>query len=171
MTNLRLERLWIYFLTYSCLGWVLEVFFVAMTGGGFTNRGFLFGPYCPIYGIGCLMIIAAAKNMTRKPLQFILSSMIICGILEFSTSVIMEFLFHERWWDYSNFFFQIDGRVCLETLVPFGLLSYLVTGRLHPLLEQWISCFHRNTLHTMVRYSSVLFLADFITTLWRQFLS
>lgn len=168
MTNLPLERLWMYFLTYSCLGWILEVFFVAMTGGGFVNRGFLFGPYCPIYGIGCLMIITAAKNMTKKPFHFILSSMIICGILEFSTSVIMEVLFQERWWDYSNFFFQIDGRVCMETLVPFGVLSYLITCRVHPLLEKWMIRFPRLTLHTLVRYSFLLFLADFLTTLVRQ---
>ncbi len=168
MTNLQYERLWIYFWVYSCLGWILEVTFVAMTGSGFTNRGFLFGPYCPIYGIGCLMVISITKNIIRKPFQFILASMIICGILEFSTSVIMEFLFHERWWDYSNFFFQIDGRICLETLVPFAFLSYLVTCQMHPLLEKWVFYFRRNTLHTFARYTFLLFLADFLTTLWRQ---
>lgn len=168
MTNLQRERTWIYFLTYSCLGWGLEVLFVALTDGGFTNRGFLFGPYCPIYGIGCLMILATTKNMTKSPIYFILSAMVICGILEFSTSVFMEFLFHERWWDYSNFFFQIDGRICLETLVPFGILSYLITCQVHPRLEKLVFCFHRTLLHTITRYTFVLFLVDFLTTLWRQ---
>ena len=80
LTNLQLERLWLCFLTYSCLGWIIEVLFVLFTGGGLTNRGFLLGPYCPIYGVGCLTILVLTGNLARKPLRFIFSAMIICGI-------------------------------------------------------------------------------------------
>ena len=168
LTNLQLERLWLCFLTYSCLGWIIEVLFVLFTGGGLTNRGFLLGPYCPIYGVGCLTILVLTGNLARKPLRFIFSAMIICGILEYSTSVFMEYLFHERWWDYSGFFFQIDGRVCLETLVPFGALSYAVTCHIHPLVEKRISGIRRSSLHRFFRWSLFLFAADLLTTLWHH---
>ena len=168
MTNLQRERTWIYFLTYSCLGWGLEVLFVALTDGGFTNRGFLFGPYCPIYGIGCLNDSCHHKKHDKKPHLFYSFCHGYLWHFRIFHQCFYGISFYERWWDYSNFFFQIDGRICLETLVPFGILSYLITCQVHPRLEKLVFCFHRTLLHTITRYTFVLFLVDFLTTLWRQ---
>ena len=85
----------------------------------FVNRGFLIGPVCPIYGWGVLFIVLLIDGNFSDILSVFLKSILICSILEYSTSFVMEKLFKARWWDYSNKRFNINGRICLETIHPF----------------------------------------------------
>ena len=109
------------FIIYSFIGWVIEVIDAYIKTGKFVNRGFLIGPYCPVYGIGCtLMIILLSKYLDDIVVLFFMC-IVTFSILEYMTSFAMEKLFKARWWDYSNKRFNINGRICLETMIPFGL--------------------------------------------------
>ena len=107
------------FFIYSILGWIMEVINGFIKTKKVVNRGFLIGPYCPIYGTGVILItILLKKYMEDRIITFIMS-MLICGILEYFTSYFMEKFFNARWCDYSNRKMNINGRICLETLIPF----------------------------------------------------
>ncbi len=123
------------FIIYSNLGWLMEVTLKSIELKRFINRGFLIGPICPIYGYGCLLIIILLKNFTSNIVLLFFSSVIICSILEYLTSYIMEKLFKARWWDYSRRKYNINGRICLNTMIPFGLLGCLMMYVVNPFLE------------------------------------
>jgi len=100
----------------------------------FVNRGFLVGPYCPIYGFGVLLITFLLKKYQADIIVTFIFSILICAILEYITSYILEKLFHARWWDYSNRKFNINGRICLDNLLIFGILGCFIIYVLNPFL-------------------------------------
>ena len=134
LTIWSIEMYILLFFTYSFAGWVMESVGGILKVKKFVNRGFLIGPYCPVYGIGVVLITFLLRNYTNDiPVLFILSTLI-CGSLEYFTSYIMEKLFNARWWDYHNKRFNINGRICLETLIPFGILGSLILYCINPYL-------------------------------------
>lgn len=120
------------FIIYSFLGWLLEVSCKLVELKRFVNRGFLLGPICPIYGFGVMGILFLIGNKTNDFVGVFLKSMLICSVLEYFTSYIMEKLFKARWWDYSKRKFNINGRICLETMFPFGILGTLIVYVINP---------------------------------------
>lgn len=122
------------FMIYSFIGWLIEICCVALETKKVINRGFLIGPYCPIYGFGAIMMTIFLRNYTDDIFGIFLKSVFICAILEYVTSYIMEKLFKTRWWDYSNNKFNINGRVCLETLVLFGIGGCVIMKATNPVL-------------------------------------
>lgn len=117
----------LYFFFYSAVGWLGESIYCSVGARKWVNRGFLKGPMCPIYGTGALAMaitLTPVKNLDIRvpmfghnvlitPLLVFIAGMVVCDIVEFITSVLMEKLFHARWWDYSNKKFNIQGRICL----------------------------------------------------------
>lgn len=122
----------LYFIIYSIIGWLIEVSSFFIEDKKFVNRGFLIGPVCPIYGYGVLLIILIIGTGETDLLTMFLKSIFICSLLEYFTSLVMEKLFKARWWDYSQRRFNINGRICLETMLPFGIGATIVLYYLHP---------------------------------------
>lgn len=122
----------LYFISYAFLGWLMEVICKLVQQKKFVNRGFLLGPICPIYGYGVLGIVLLIGNNKSDILDVFLKSILICSVLEYFTSYFMEKKFKARWWDYSNKKFNINGRICLETMIPFGILGTLIVYVIHP---------------------------------------
>lgn len=122
--RLTLECYILLFFTGAFLGWMMEVVCKLIQFGRFINRGFLIGPYCPIYGFWgrCWSRRCSRRFPPAPPAVFVLA-MAVCGTLEYLTSYAMEKLFHARWWDYSHRRFNLNGRVCAGTLIPFGLMG------------------------------------------------
>lgn len=114
------------FFLYSFCGWLLEVGCKLVSDHKFINRGFLIGPYCPIYGWGAIFITFLLKKYVDDVVTLFIMAMLISSILEYATSYFLEKIFKTRWWDYSNYRFNINGRVCLETLIPFGLFGLFI---------------------------------------------
>lgn len=114
------------FFLYSFCGWLLEVGCKLVSDHKFINRGFLIGPYCPIYGWGAIFITFLLKKYVDDVATLFIMAMLISSILEYATSYFLEKIFKTRWWDYSNYRFNINGRVCLETLIPFGLFGLFI---------------------------------------------
>ncbi len=125
------SRYVIYFVIYAFIGWIIEVVAKYIETGKLINRGFLIGPICPIYGRAGVLFIFFIYNTNNVFLVF-LKSVLICSILEYAASFIMEKLFHARWWDYSNSKYNINGRICLNTMIPFGLLCLLIIYVFNP---------------------------------------
>ena len=128
------RNLFFLFMFYSIVGWILEVLNSVVQEHKFVNRGFLIGPYCPIYGFGCVMITICLWNNTQDFVGLFLKSVFICSVLEYVTSYLMEKIFKYRWWDYSNRRFNINGIICLETMIPFGLGACLIAKVINPFL-------------------------------------
>ncbi len=126
------------FIIYSFLGWLMEVICSFVQYKKFINRGFCMGPYCPIYGYGCLYMTLFLDKYLNDIVVLFVMSVFMCSILEYFTSLFMEKVFHARWWDYSNKMFNINGRICLETMVPFGFLGCLVMYVINPILIGFI---------------------------------
>ncbi len=163
MKNLAI--LFLLFVIYSFLGWVMEVLVVMPREKKFVNRGFLIGPWCPIYGTGTvLMILFLDKYKQDIPALFIMAT-VICSILEYLTSYVMEKVFKARWWDYSERKFQINGRVCLEGALVFGLFSMLLVMYIHPAIESFFDR-HLNLYQQLFLSGGLmaLFIADLFVT-------
>jgi uncharacterized membrane protein len=122
------------FFIYSFLGWLMEVIISLVKRHKFINRGFLIGPICPIYGIGANLITILLNQYSKEPITLFLMSVIICTTLEYFTSYIMEKIFKNRWWDYSQMKYNINGRVCLECSIPFGIGSCILFYCINPIL-------------------------------------
>lgn len=122
------------FMVYSIAGWLMEVICKLIQYKRFINRGFLIGPYCPIYGYGALLITFLLRKYVDDPVVLFVMSVLICGILEYVTSYIMEKLFKARWWDYSKRKFNLNGRICLGTIIPFGILGLLIMYIFNPFI-------------------------------------
>lgn len=136
-----LETYFLLFMIYSILGWVMESVKMIFNKQikHFVNRGFLTGPYLPIYGTGVVAIsLILGKYQDDIPALFWLS-MITCGFIEYSTSYVMEKLFNARWWDYSARKFNINGRICLETLIPFGIAGVITVCFTNPFFVNLLS--------------------------------
>ena len=133
MTPLQLESFILFFFACSVAGWVMEVVCKLIQFRRFINRGFLIGPYCPIYGCGAVAITALLSGYRGDPVTVFFLSMLLCGTLEYVTSYLMEKLFHARWWDYSQKHFNLNGRVCANTLIPFGAFGLLLVEAVQPL--------------------------------------
>ena len=123
---------------YSILGWILEMVVCSIADKKVVNRGFLVGPYCPIYGCGCLLIIALLHKYQDDPFTLFIMAVIVCSLLEYFTSYVMEKLFKARWWDYSDRKFNINGRICLDNLFLFGILGLLIFYIVNPLFSGFI---------------------------------
>lgn len=122
----------IYFFIYAFMGWFMEVCITAIREHKFVNRGFLIGPICPIYGNGVLLILLLIGDNKSDVLGVFLKSVLICSVLEYFTSYIMEKLFKIRWWDYSQKKFNLNGRICLDVMIGFGILCLLMIYVVHP---------------------------------------
>lgn len=119
-------ELYAYFMIYSFLGWAMESTYVSINAKKWVNRGFINGPFCPIYGTGALLILLALKPVSDSILLLFLGGFVIATVVEYLIGLILEKLFHATWWDYSQKPFNIKGRVCLERSVEWGVLTAFV---------------------------------------------
>ncbi len=150
------------FTFYSCAGWLMETISVSIQNKKLSERGFLIGPVCPIYGCGAIAIITVLSKFAYNPALLFIMTIIACGLLEYFTSWIMEIIFKARWWDYSKRKFNINGRICLLNIIAFGLLGLLVTYVLNPFFEQWINSFTVEQIETYAILIGIIFTIDIV---------
>ena len=118
------------------------------------------GPWCPIYGFGAVFISLLLSRHAEDPLAVFGLAILICGILEYSTSYMLEKIFHARWWDYSTKKFNLNGRVCADTLLPFGLLGLLLVYAITPVMFSCFDLLSETMIQIICLSLSLLFLAD-----------
>jgi uncharacterized membrane protein len=131
------EAIWI-FLIYAFLGWVCEVAFAAFRSHSFVNRGFLNGPLCPVYGFGVLAVIVILYPLRHNFFLLFFGSFVLVSAIEFFTGFLLEKLFHNKWWDYSERKFNIRGYICPLFSLLWGLGCTLVLKVFHPIVYRGI---------------------------------
>ncbi|MDU1315454.1 putative ABC transporter permease [Anaerococcus hydrogenalis] len=136
-----INRYIIFYFFFALLGWVWESIYCTAQNQKWQNRGFLYGPLCPIYGFGSIFALFAYDLVNEgvlerlSPLQIFIVGFIISMILEYPTSYILEKLFHARWWDYTDVPLNLNGRTSVPTSIGFGLAGILVMNYLIPMAE------------------------------------
>ena len=153
------------FFAYSFLGWCIEVTLKYFQFHRFINRGFLTGPWLPIYGSGAVLITLAVNGLA--PLESSVGttfalSFVLCGTVEYGTSYVMEKRFHARWWDYSQKPMNLHGRVWIGNLVLFGLGGVLIIEVLDPLFLRLIGSLSLLRRQILAGALGTVFLADYI---------
>ena len=134
--NLNMQdKIIFYFIIYSFLGWCLESIYKTIIFRKPTNSGFLYGPFCPMYGIGAIIMIMAGK-LSNNILVIFLMGIVIFTVWEYIVAVLLEKLFKTKYWDYSNIKFNFQGRVCLKNSIYWGILAVLLTFVIQPGIEK-----------------------------------
>lgn len=119
----KFQKTIIYFIIYAFIGWICEEILCIVSTHEFVKRGFLFGPICPIYGYGALILILFFKDYKKKPIKLFFSAAIIFSLFEYITDFFLQALFANRWWDYTGMFLNINGRITLSFSILWGIRS------------------------------------------------
>ncbi len=114
------------FFAFSIVGYIWETCLKLVQTGNLVNSGTLYGPWLPIYGVGGLAVLILLKRFKDKPTLIFVLSLIVCTLIEYFTSWYLEWTKGVRYWDYSNYLININGRVCLEGSIIFGLAGCVV---------------------------------------------
>lgn len=152
---------WLFFFYIYCfIGWIWETCYVSVIQGKWVNRGFMRGPFLPIYGSGAIMIlIFTLRVRTNAPAVFFIG-MISATILEYYTGVVMEKLFHVRYWDYSNKPFNLNGHICLVSSLAWGAFSVILTLYAHTPIENFVLHMNRNVCELLTFILTVVVAID-----------
>lgn len=165
MTYSMNQYVW-FFIIYSFLGWWLEVTFQAVTIGEFINRGFLNGPVTPIYGFGMVILLYFLTPLVDQLIPLFIAAVFLTSTLEFITGFLLEKLFHDKWWDYSELPFNIKGYVALSFSLAWGLAAVFVLEIIHPLVVNLVSLVDNQIGQFLLVLILIYFIADFIVTLF-----
>lgn len=155
-----------YFIIYSFMGWILESIYKTFYAKRFVNSGFLHGPFCPIYGIGALIMHMFLDVFKEKPIVLFVVSILILSILEYIVGLLLEKIFNTKYWDYSDSKFNIQGRVCLFNSVIWGFLGVIFTYLIHPIITKEINSIPNNILEYSVILVMLYVLVDAIVTIF-----
>jgi len=158
---MQLDQYFLYFFIYAVIGYISEVIYCSILLKRLVNRGFLHGPYLPIYGFGALLVVIPLMYFTVHPILVFLLAALLTSTLEFITSYILEKIFNTKLWDYSDKFVNIKGRVCLLNSTLFGIMGLAATYWLHPELVKAVASIPEYILHPL---SSMLLLIISIDT-------
>ena len=151
------------FFFYSAGGWLLESIYCSIGEKRIVNRGFLTGPLCPIYGTAALVMTILIYNPFKdRPLIIFILGIVLCDIVEYFTSYIMEKLFSARWWDYTYEFLNIKGRICLKHTLYWGIISVAFVRVLHPAVENLYAKINGDYLIYILAAVLIVFTLDVI---------
>lgn len=155
------------FFLYSFCGWIWESLFVSIKNKHWVNRGFLNGPIVPLYGAGATVVYVALSGLkTSRPIVIFIAGMLVATVLEYLTSYVMEKLFHTRWWDYSNYKYQFQGRICLLASFFWGFLSILMMDVLQPFMNSVIAQIPRKLGENLGYVIFLIFAVDLGVTIF-----
>ena len=134
------------FFLYCLVGWIWETFYVYIRTGHWENRGFLYGPYLPIYGFGAIIILYTTIPFQDNIWLTFIIGMLSATVLEYISGSLMEFFFHTRYWDYSGAFLNLNGHICLSCSLFWGFASIVLVRWIQPWVEQFFLSFPDSSL-------------------------
>lgn len=166
--NYSIPSLVLLFFTFSLTGWLWEVSLHIVLDGEFVNRGVLHGPWLPIYGSGGVLILLLLKKFRTSPVKEFFSAVVLCGFVEYMTSWYLEAANDgTRWWDYSGYLFNLNGRICAEGLIVFGIGAMLIVYFAAPVLDNIYRKIKMRHLAVISVILIVIFTADNIYSSYR----
>ena len=159
-----------YFIIYSFLGWLMESIFRSIIEKKIINTGFLKGPMCPIYGIGAFIMATVLKSLENNIVLLFIVSMLVLTLWEYIVGVLLEKIFHTKYWDYSDhkINFQginFQGRICLSNSIYWGVLGVVFVKFIHPFMVSVVSKIDTNIIYVVISILTVIFIIDAITSI------
>lgn len=163
--DLNIFNLLTFFIIYSIAGWLMESTVRSMSERKFINTGFLKGPFCPIYGLGCIIMILFLEKFKDNILMLFLVCFIVLSVWEYIVGAYLEKTFHTKYWDYSYHRFNIKGRVCLTNSICWGLLGILFINYIHPFVQEKIILINPIVLKIIIYFVTIIFVIDTIISI------
>lgn len=160
--NYSLTSIVLLFFFMSFVGWCWEVSLHLIKNGQFVDRGVLHLPWLPIYGSGCIMILLLLRKWRQHPLQEFLFAIILCGVVEYFTSVYLQAVYHTEWWSYQGYFLNLNGRICAEGLLVFGLGGMAFVYIIAPLMDNWFRKIGLDKLNKLAWILGIIFVCDVV---------
>lgn len=153
-----------FFIIYCMVGWIVESVFVSFQHKKFVNRGFLHGPFLPIYGFGAVIILLSTIHVRQNFFLIFLFGMLGATLLEYITGYIMDTIFHVKYWDYSDTPFNLNGYICLKCSLAWGVYSIFLTGFIHKPIENIVLSIPQVWLMTVDIIFSIYLILDLISS-------
>lgn len=163
--KMRIETLFMTFILYSFVGWVWESIYCSIKANHLVYRGFLLGPYCPVYGFGVIAVLILVPENVGTLLNLYFNAVVIVTIIEYITSWMLEKLFNMKLWDYTNVPLNISGRVAVPVSLFWGVGCLLLMKIINPFFQRSIQDFTIHTRGIGPIILMLLFFADVITTI------
>ena len=157
------------FYIYAFAGWIFECCVVSIQQKQLINRGFLRGPMLPIYGFGAIIMLYTALPLHNNPIKVYFAGVFVATIFEYIVGVLMEAIFHVKYWDYSEHKFQFQGRICLQSSLAWGVLSVLLVWVFQPPIDYLLGEFNSIPLMFTIIIISVYFVTDVVASIKTAF--
>ncbi len=158
----------LWFLLYSVLGWFVESVYMSVCNRKLTNRGFVRGPMCPIYGFGALTVFFVLRPYSENPVRLFFMGMFLATALEFITARIMQRIFGEIWWDYQEKSFNYKGIICLESSIAWGFYTVALFLFLHKVIVNMVDYVPERAGKILGSVILGAYLIDFSITMYRE---
>lgn len=157
----RIQVFILYFFIFAFLGWLMETLYAICTLGHFVKRGFLYGPICPIYGFGALMLIGFLGGYRKNNLKLFIYAAILFSAFEYVVSFCLDALFSMHWWDYTNDFFNLNGRISIFYSFAWGIIAIVFINHVYPFLKKKV-----NFILSKVPYHAQLSFICLLCSIW-----
>ena len=160
----RFQITLIYFFVYAFLGWLMETAYAYHVFGHFVKRGFLFGPLCPIYGFGGVILYSLLAKYKKHTFKLFVYSAIIFSVFEYVAGFMLDALFQTRWWDYTGEFLNLNGRISLFFSFVWGICAIIFINYIHPFIRKKINRVLKDMpyllQYILVNLSLIVFITD-----------
>lgn len=164
--DIKVCQLLLLFYATAVLGWTWEFLLRYELTGTIAKWGVLHGPWAPIYGFGGILTVMLARYAAGNPLKLFAGSMVLCTALEYGTSMVLEKGYGVRWWDYSTRAFNLDGRICLEVTLFFGIVCVFLVYLILPRFLGMIRTCSRSRQKWISVVITIFFITDVAISLW-----
>ena len=169
----KIHYLILFLLIYAFLGWILETAYAFYETGTFVKRGFLYGPLCPIYGWGAIILFGFLGKYKNNSLKMFFISAIVFSVFEYFVSFGMEALFSAKWWDYSDKVLNLNGRISIFFSFVWGIFEVLFINHIHPFIKKKIDKLLNSTPYNLklnfIRILCLAYILDTILSMFRYF--
>lgn len=149
----------------AIIGWVYEEVFCFIFEKALVNRGFLYGPYLPVYGFGAVFICLLLKRFKKNPLVVFLLIMLLTGVLEYLTGFVLWEVYHKMWWTYEGLFLNIDNYVCLRSVLTFAVAGIFLIYLIEPFVLKFVDIVDKKYFSYLCFIIFLMFVFDFIFTI------
>lgn len=162
---IEIIKIILYFIVYSFFGWVMESVLKTVVQKKPVNSGFLYGPFCPIYGFGAIIMFIFLQGFKEKPILLFIIAFLVLSIWEYIVGWMLEKIFHTKYWDYTENKFNIKGRVCLMNSLFWGFLGVVFIRYMHPFIVEKIDILRVNDLLFLTVTLLIIMIVDLVISI------
>ena len=164
-TTSKIANYFLIYLTGSVIGYIYEFLYYLIIDHELVNRGFLYGPYVPVYGTGAVLLVLLLKRFKKHPIAVFLLAILITGIVEYATGAFMLEVYHRRWWNYTGLFLNLNGHICFRSLFTFAIGALILIYFIDPLICKLCDTVNSKKYICVTSFGIFIMVADLVITL------